>query len=261
MPQDVDLTNLFGRPPEEVVEYFRSKGYEISFRWRDVFREAHQRAFTVAGVTKMDVLQTIRGEIDRTLQQGQTFRDFQNNLEEKLRTLGWWGKKEVVDEETGEVREVDLSQPHRLRTIYQTNLQTSYAKGRYETQSSTKDALPYWKYDAVMDQATRPSHAALNGMVFRADDPIWDKLYPPNGFNCRCSVQALTRGQLERQGLDVSDGSSIAIPNHVDRAFRYNPGKVDRAGTDLDDRPPDMAADHRAAQQEYSPPSNEQIDG
>jgi hypothetical protein len=47
----------------------------------------------------------------------------------------------------------------------------------------------------------------------------------------------------------------------VDRAFRYTPGKVDRAGADLDDRPAEMAADHRAAQQEYSQPTDEQING
>jgi len=261
MPQDVDLTNLFGRSPEEIVEYFRSKGYEISFRWQNVYREAHQRAFTVAGVTKMDVLESIREEIERTLREGQTLSEFEDNLEERLRELGWWGRREVVDEDTGEVREVDLSQPHRLRTIYQTNLQTSFAKGRYETQDSTKDALPFWKYDAVMDQATRPAHAALNGKVFRADDPIWDKIYPPNGFNCRCTVQALTRGQVERQGLEVSDGSSIAVPNHVDPEWRYNPGKVDRAGEALGDRPSQMAADYRSAQQEYDPPTDEEVNG
>lgn len=258
MPQDVDLTNLIGRTPEEIVEYFEDKGYQISFRWQDVYREAHQRAFTVAGVTKMDVLESIREEVERTLREGQTFRDFQDNLEEKLRELGWWGEKEVVDPETGEVREVDLSQPHRLRTIYQTNLQTSFAKGRYDTQSSTTDALPFWKYDAVMDPATRPSHAALNGKVFRADDPIWNKLYPPNGWNCRCTVQALTRGQLQRQGLEVSDGSSIDVATHVDKEWRYNPGDTD-FDPETEDRPGPMADDFRAEQSDYDPPENDDI--
>ena len=60
-------------------------------------------------------------------------------------------------------------------------------------------------YDAVLDASTRPSHAAFDGQCFRADDPIWDTHYPPNGFNCRCRVRALTARQVEARGIEVRD--------------------------------------------------------
>lgn len=46
----------------------------------------------------------------------------------------------------------------------------------------------YWEYRTVGDKNVRKSHEALDGKVFAKDDPVWDKIYPPNGWNCRCTV-------------------------------------------------------------------------
>lgn len=57
---DVDLGYAYTLKPEEAIKYFESKGYVIGFRWHDVKDIAHARAFTVAGVLKLDVLKDIR---------------------------------------------------------------------------------------------------------------------------------------------------------------------------------------------------------
>lgn len=54
----------------------------------------------------------------------------------------------------------------------------------------TSGLLPYWERLAVMDDRTRPVHRALHGVIKPADDPFWDEHYPPDGFNCRCTVIA-----------------------------------------------------------------------
>jgi SPP1 gp7 family putative phage head morphogenesis protein len=46
----------------------------------------------------------------------------------------------------------------------------------------------YWEYRTVGDDRVRPSHQKLNGKVFKSSDAIWDTIYPPNDWGCRCTV-------------------------------------------------------------------------
>jgi hypothetical protein len=75
--------------------------------------------------------------------------------------------------------------------------------GRYKEFADNVDDRPFWQFVAVMDSRTRPAHAALNGKVFRYDDPFWDTHYPPLGFNCRCRVRALSDKNIKSRNLSV----------------------------------------------------------
>ncbi len=194
------LFAAFRLPPAEAIEYFESKGYEISWHWWDTWQEAHAKAFTVAKATRMDVLQSIRNEAQSALDAGTTERAFIQTLEPRLRKLGWWGKKTVINEGGNEER-VQLGSHRRLRKIYRINLQTAYMAGRWKRQMENADSRPYWQYVAVLDSRTRPEHRILHGKVFRYDDPFWEKFYPPNGWNCRCRVRARSQASLDRDGL------------------------------------------------------------
>lgn len=251
MPEDVNLTALIGREPEEIIAYFERKGYEISFRWQDVWQDAHKRAFTVAGVTKAEVLQSIRQSVADSLAEGKTFREFKKDLEPKLRELGWWGEREIVDTETGEVRTVELGTPHRMRTIYRTNLQTTYMAGRHRSQEANIDRRPYWRYVAVLDSNTRPSHAERHGVVLRADDDWWDTNYPPNGWGCRCRVQSLSERQVQRRGLDVATGAEIG--QVASEEWAYNPADVD-FDPDVTQYASNLARDLQQELNSYDPP-------
>lgn len=201
MPDTPDLAAAIGLPPERAISYFKAKGYAITFDWHELQAEAAAKAFTVAKCTRLDILTDIRDAVQKTLDQGMTLRQFRQELTPKLQAKGWWGKQEVVDPRTGEVRQAQLGSPWRLRTIYETNMATAYAAGRYQEQLENADAQPYWMYVAVMDSRTRPSHAALNGKTLRFDDPFWNSFYPPNGWNCRCRVRALSESRLARKGI------------------------------------------------------------
>lgn len=201
-----DLSYAFGLPPERAIEYLKSKGYTFSWDWQDTWQEAHAKAFTVAKAMRMDVLQDIRDMVQKSLDEGITFQQFRKELEPKLRAKGWWGRQ-MVGDGAGGAQEVQLGSPYRLETIYRTNLQTAYNAGRYKEDMENVDNRPFWQYVAVMDSRTRPSHAALNGKVFRYDDPFWDTHYPPLGFNCRCRVTALSDTNLNDRGLAVESSA------------------------------------------------------
>jgi SPP1 gp7 family putative phage head morphogenesis protein len=215
---------LLNKKPEEIIRWFTGKGYKISWNWRDTWKEQHARAFTVAKAMNMDVLSSIRGEVENALEEGTTLREFQKNLEPTLKKLGWWGRQEKVNPKTGEIEEVQLGSPWRLKTIYRTNMQTSYMTGRYRHQMQAAKMRPWWMYDAVNDSHTRPSHAAHDGQVRRYDDPFWDKYYPPNGWGCRCTVRTLSGDQLQSRGITPAKG--LPAQPIADEGWDYNPGKT-----------------------------------
>jgi SPP1 gp7 family putative phage head morphogenesis protein len=154
------------------------------------------------------------------LKNGGSFPAFLSKLQPSLMAKGWWGKREQTNKLTGEVRTVTYGTPWRLETIYTTNMQSAYMAGRYQGMMAAKQYLPYWEYSAVMDNRTRPQHAALNGMVFRCDDPFWQTWYPPNGFRCRCRV--IPRSDLERQrgnfAVSEGEGRMVTITQSVKKA-------------------------------------------
>jgi len=196
---DLDLSAVFRLQPKEIVAWFEAKGYQVTGDWWELWQEAHARKFTVAHLARLDLLKDVAAEVGKIYRDGMTEREFLQELEPRLRKAGWWGKTELEDG-----RIVRLGSIHRLKTIYRTNKRTAYNAGRYREQVERAKSRPYWQYIAVMDSRTRPDHAALNGKIFRWDDPIWNWLYPPNGWGCRCRVRALSEAYVKRHGLVVS---------------------------------------------------------
>ena len=86
-------------------------------------------------------------------------------------------------------------------------MNTARAQAHYKNAKANAEDRPYWQYDALQDGRTRPHHAAMDGLVFRHDDPFWDSHYPPNGFNCRCRVRAFTEDDLKERDLKVTSGN------------------------------------------------------
>ena len=203
MPDPVNLSYAIGLPPEDAIAYFRQKGYTIAWNWHDVWQDAHAKSFTVAKAMKLDLLQDIRGAVDKSLANGTTLATFRDELEPILKAKGWWGK----DADTG----AQLGSGHRLENIFRTNLQSSYMAGRYKQQVENADDRPYWQYIAVMDSRTRPAHSALNGKVFRFDDVFWNTHYPPCGYRCRCRTRAYTEKQVKDKGLTVESGTDNIV--------------------------------------------------
>lgn len=219
------LAQAFNLPPKDAVAYFRSKGYAVSDNWWEVWQGAHARAFTVAKAVRMDVLTSIRAELDKALAEGKTMRQFSKDLAPTLKKLGWWGKQVWVDGQ-GNAEQVQLGSMHRLNNIYRNNLQTAYMSGRYREQLANAKNRPFWMYIAIKDDQTRPSHSRLNGRIFHFEDPIWQYIYPPNGWGCRCRVRALTQAQVTKMGRTVEDGSQYLQPIKAEAGVDKKTGEV-----------------------------------
>lgn len=227
MPENTpNLALAFNLPPERAVEYFRSRGTRIAGDWKTVAAAVRASSFSVAGVMKAQVLDDIRSALQDAIDTGQTYGDFKRGLVPKLQAAGWWGRW-PADLETGEILPGKGIKPRRLETIFRTNVQGAYMAGRYKGMIEASDSHPYWMYSAIMDGRTRPAHQLLNGRVFRWDDPVWNVIYPPNGYNCRCRVRPLSQADMTKKGLALSKGGHLDTVT-VDLGKRG--GKIDVIG-------------------------------
>lgn len=219
------LLDAFNLPPAKAVEYLRKKGLRISGAWYTVWKQQHQQSFTVANVAKLDLLQNIRDLVRDAVEgrlttdaNGDTykraipFQQFKKDFKRNIANRGWLIiDDEVVAPSTGEIISTRLGSTARLKTIYQTNVQTALNAGRYQSQREVVADLPNWQYVAIMDGVTTDRCRDLNGKVYRADDPVWDRIYPPNHFRCRSRVRTLTDTMVERDGLEVESSSGNLV--------------------------------------------------
>lgn len=227
--------------PKEALAFFRSKGLAIGFAWQDVWQEEHARAFTVAKAMSRDLLEDIRAEVDRAIADGTTLADFRRELRPILERRGWWGRRSMVDPQTGEQKIVQLGSPRRLKTIFEVNMRSAYAAGRWERAQRTKAGYPYLRYTTVGDSRVRPEHRAWDGVIRPIDDAFWNTHYPPCGWNCRCTAVPVSRSMLERRSWQVTEdppsfpkkpyvnprsGEVSSIERGIDPGFNFNVGKA-----------------------------------
>ena len=227
-----DVGFAFGLEPAAAIQYFERKGFAVGFDWKDVWEEAHAKAFTVAGVMKLDVLADIKSALADSLKNGGTLADFQKQLQPVLERKGWWGKTpgQPADPDTGEVQHGKRLTPARLELIHRQNTQSSYSAGRYQELMQNVADRPWFEYIAILDSRTRPAHRALAGRIFRYDDPFWSRFWPPNGWRCRCRVRARSDRDIERKGLVTSSSQGLleTVQQPINRAGETRPAPAFR---------------------------------
>lgn len=207
----------FGNTPQANIEYLKDKGLQLSWDYDEMMYEAHHRAFTVAKVTKIDLLADIQKSLVDAMASGANYKQWHDDIKPTLIKHGWYGKTEVFNEETGEFKTITVGSK-RLKNIYNTNMRVSYAQGRYHQLMGFKLAT-FWRYNSALLENTRDSHRALHGVILPRDHIFWATHYPPNDWNCKCWITAHTQKDLDKEGWSVHAGE---LPNiaHPDWAYK-----------------------------------------
>ncbi len=91
----------------------------------------------------------------------------------------------------------------------------------------TKDEDDYYlQYRTAGDDHVRPEHAALHGVTRPMNDSFWDTYYPPNGWNCRCTVvQVLKDKYPATDRTEAMQRGREALARDKKSMFAFNPGK------------------------------------
>ena len=217
---------------EEAAKFFRDKVRLPTGAWTDLKEGQHARAFVVAGAAKDDLLKDLQASIQSAIDNGTGLREFRKDFESIVAKHGWTGW-------TGE--DSKKGRAWRTKVIFETNLSTARAAGRWEQIQRVKKTRPWLRYVAILDSHVRPDHRRWHGTTLSVDDDWWDTHYPPNGWNCRCTVMSLSNAQLADFGYSVSaapppeqyvrrkdpwGGGTLALDRGIDPGFNYNVGRA-----------------------------------
>ncbi len=89
------------------------------------------------------------------------------------------------------------------QTEYASATNTSSAAETYNRLKKKSHIFPYWEYRTVDDGRVRPEHVKLHGLILPANDPRWNKIFPPNGWKCRCYIVPKLGAEIE--GVDLKE--------------------------------------------------------
>lgn len=167
----------------DALRYARDKRVVLPEEFYLLDLNARQYATTVSRLASLDQIKTVINLSNKAIESGSTFQEFQKAVKESG---------------------IELS-PHHLDNIFRTNIQNAYAHGIWTQQQENKANRPYLRYSSLTDSRVRPSHLALNNIIRHIDDLFWDTHYVPNGFNCRCAIDAITESQAKRLGITIDD--------------------------------------------------------
>lgn len=223
----------FDLPFDEAIAFFRQKIDMPSKDYRTLYEGMHARGFVIAGATNAQLLSDFRAAIDKALADGTTLDTFRKDFAAIVAANGW-ADYTGADSAKGRA--------WRTATIYDTNLRTARAAGQWAQIQRTKKTHKWLRYVAVQDDRTRDEHRQWDGLVLDADDAFWKTRYPPNGWNCRCTVEALDQVDLDEEGIEpdkappvemetrtvkTADGDmQVEVPKGIDVGFGHNVGEA-----------------------------------
>lgn len=120
----------------------------------------------------------------------------------------------------------DVYNKHYLKTEYNFTVQSAQMAARWEDQQDDGGGRYLLQYRTAGDKKVRKAHQELEGITLPASDPFWDKYYPPNGFNCRCTVQKVRAAKYPAtDGKEAMKAGDKATEGKYAEMFRFNPGK------------------------------------
>ena len=180
---------------QEQIDFLSQKVNLPTESHNEITSRQHDRAFVVAGAMKADLLNDLHNAVNQAIAGGQTLKHFQDGFDEILAKHGW-----LNDAEKG-------YKAWRAKVIYQTNLRTSHAAGRYKqmTDPEVLKRRPYWRYRHNTVENPRIQHERWNNLVLPATHSFWKRNFPPNGYGCNCGVDAINERQLKAMGKTGPD--------------------------------------------------------
>lgn len=143
------------------------------------------------------------------------------------------GNRKPFERFLNDVRKIDDKyNGNYLRAEYNFVQSSAEMAGRWEGFMEDGDRYNL-QYRTANDGKVRPEHAAMHGITLPMSDPFWEEFYPPNGWNCRCTVVQVRKSKYPTTGHDEAMAlGELATGRDTKGIFRFNPGKEGKSVPD-----------------------------
>lgn len=143
------------------------------------------------------------------------------------------GNRKPFEQFLNDVRKIDETYNRGyLRAEY--NFVQSSAEMAAKWEEFMEDGDRYYlQYRTAKDDKVRPEHAALHGVTLPITDPFWEEYYPPNGWNCRCTVVQVRKSKYPATPHDEAMAlGEEALQRDSKGIFHFNAGKEQKTVPD-----------------------------
>ena len=143
------------------------------------------------------------------------------------------GNRKSFEQFLNDVRKIDEKYNRNyLRAEY--NFVQSSAEMAAKWERFMEDGDRYnLQYRTAADGKVRPEHASMHGITLPPSDSFWEEFYPPNGWNCRCTVVQVRKSKYPTTEHDEAIAlGELATGKDTKGIFRFNPGKEGKAMPD-----------------------------
>ena len=143
------------------------------------------------------------------------------------------GNRKPFEQFLNDVRKIDSKyNSNYLRAEYNFVNSSAVMAAKWEEFKQYGDRY-YLQYRTAGDKRVRPEHAALNRVTLPITDSFWETFFPPNGWNCRCTVVQVRKSKYEATDHDEAMSRGDAATGKDTRGlFRFNPGMQQKAMPD-----------------------------
>lgn len=143
------------------------------------------------------------------------------------------GNRKPFERFLNDVRSIDETyNANYLRAEYNFVAASAEMAGRWEQFMRDGDRYNL-QYRTQQDDKVRPEHAALDRVTLPPSDSFWEEFYPPNGWNCRCTVVQVRKSKYPTTSHDEAMRlGDEALQRDSKGIFRFNAGKEGKSVPD-----------------------------
>ena len=143
------------------------------------------------------------------------------------------GNRKTFERFLNDVQTIDKTyNANYLRAEYNFVAGSAEMAARWESFMQDGDRY-YLQYRTQRDDKVRPEHAALDRVTLPPSDSFWEEFYPPNGWNCRCTVVQVRKSKCPATNHDEAMRlGDEALQRDSKGIFRFNAGKEGKSVQD-----------------------------